>query len=58
MKYPKYEYITEDQLLYYEFVSEGAKGRIKKVVEFSRTTVEGVYNLAFGDLDEKNRTNR
>lgn len=52
MKYPKYDYSTEDQLLYYEFVSEGPKGRIRKVVEFSRTTVEGVYNLAFGDLDE------
>jgi hypothetical protein len=55
MKYPKYDYSTEDQLLYYEFVSEGPKGRIKKVVEFSKTTVEGVYNLAFGDLDETTR---
>ena len=52
MRYPKYDYSTEDQLLYYEFASEGLKGKIKKVVEFSRTTVEGVYNLAFGDLDE------
>ncbi|MDQ3192087.1 MAG: hypothetical protein M3Q58_10875 [Bacteroidota bacterium] len=52
MKYPKYEYSTEDQLFYYQFVSVGPKGNIKKVVEFSKTTVENVYNLAFGDYDE------
>lgn len=52
MKYPKYDYTTEDQLLLYEFVSEGPKGKVMKMVEYSKTSVEGVYNLAFGDLDQ------
>ena len=54
MNYPRYEYETEDSLLYYEFISEGPKGSIKKVVEYSKTSVENVYNLAFGDYDEEN----
>ena len=52
MKYSKYEYSTEDLLMYYEFISEGPKGKIKKLVEYSATTIENVYNLAFGDYDE------
>ena len=52
MKYSKYEYSTEDLLLYYEFTSQGPKGKIRKIVEYSATTVENVYNLAFGDYDE------
>lgn len=53
MRYPKYEYRAEDLMLFYEFVSEGPKGKIKKIVEYSSTSVENVYNLAFGDYDEK-----
>ena len=52
MKYPKYEYCSEDSLMYYEFISEGQKGKIKKFVEYSATSVEDVYNLAFGAYDE------
>jgi len=52
MKYPKYEYSSEEFLMYYEFISEGPKGRIKKLVEYSVTSIENVYNLAFGDYDE------
>jgi hypothetical protein len=52
MKFPKYSYSTEDQLLYYEFTSVGPKGNIKKIVEYSPTSIENVYNLAFGDYDE------
>lgn len=33
----------------FEFVSEGPKGLIPKIIEFQRTTNPGVYNLAFGD---------
>lgn len=51
MRFPKYEYSTEDQLLVFEFTSVGPKGEIKKVVEYTPTTIEGVYNLAFGDYD-------
>jgi hypothetical protein len=53
MKFPKYIYSTEDQLLYYEFTSEGPKGKIKKIVEYTPTSFENVYNLAFGDYDEE-----
>lgn len=53
MKYPKYSYTSEDQLLFYEFSSVGPKGKIKKVVEYSATTIENVYNLAFGDYNEQ-----
>ncbi|OQA95612.1 MAG: hypothetical protein BWY22_02106 [Bacteroidetes bacterium ADurb.Bin217] len=39
--------------MYYQFTSEGPKGNIKKIVEYSPTSFENVYNLAFGDYDEK-----
>ena len=52
MKYPKYQYRTEDRFLFYDFISEGQKGQIKKVVEYTRTSNENVYNLGFGDYDE------
>ena len=42
--------------MYFEFYSVGPKGQVKKVIELSETNVKDVYNLAFGDYDEK--TNR
>jgi hypothetical protein len=51
MKFPKYTYSAEEQLLIYEFTSVGLKGNIKKLVEYSPTSIENVYNLAFGDYD-------
>ncbi len=54
MKYEKYIYSSEDLMLYYEFTSVGPKGSIKKLVEYSATSVKNVYNLAFGDYDEAN----
>lgn len=53
MRYPKYDYSTEKQLHYFEFISEGPRGLVKKVIEFQETNVAGIYNLAFGDLDEQ-----
>jgi hypothetical protein len=47
-----YSYKTNPSFLDYEFVSEGPKGKIKKVVRFMMIG-EDVYNLAFGDLIEK-----
>jgi hypothetical protein len=52
MKYPRYEYSTEDQLFFFEFESVGIKGRIKKVVQYSEMSVKGFYNLGFGDFNE------
>jgi hypothetical protein len=36
----------------YEFLSEGPKGTVKKVVQYQALS-PGVYNLAFGDWDEE-----
>jgi hypothetical protein len=56
MNKPKYLYKSEEFLRIYEFTSEGPKGRIKKMVEFTETKTENVYNLAFGDFDEKTQS--
>jgi hypothetical protein len=53
LKKPRYQYKTEGQLEFFEFYSEGPKGIIKKVVEYQRTSNNNIYNLAFGDYDEK-----
>ena len=52
MNKPKYLYKTEDKFTIYEFISEGLKGRIKKMVEYTETATENVYNLGFGDYEE------
>ena len=36
----------------FEFVSEGTKGRIKKLVQYSKTPINDVYNLGFGDKNQ------
>lgn len=53
MNKSKYLYRSEPLLKLYEFTSEGPKGSIKKVVQFTYTGTENIYNLAFGDYDEK-----
>jgi hypothetical protein len=63
MNYPKYPIVVNDDLLTYEFYSEGLRGRIKKTVIY--TQIEGnLFNLGFGDwnedtqrLDDSSRTN-
>ncbi|WP_353196679.1 hypothetical protein [Parapedobacter defluvii] len=52
MKYPKYDYVAESQLMHFEFTSIGPKGEIKKIIEYSETSLANVFNLAFGDYDE------
>ena len=52
MKYPRYEYQTEDELHFFEFTSIGTQGNIKKIVQYSKVSVDNIYNLAFGDYDE------
>ena len=56
MDYPKYQYRSETSFSYYEFISEGPNGLIKKIVEFTETGTENVYNLGFADYDEKTKT--
>jgi len=55
MNKPKYLYKSEEFLKIYAFVSEGSKGRIKKMVQYTDTGTENVYNLAFGDYDEETK---
>lgn len=53
MKLPRYTLIkADDSFSVYEFVSEGPKGNIHKLVKFAETNIPGVFNLAFGDKDE------
>ena len=52
MNLEKYSVITDGDHSTYEFLSEGPKGTIKKVV-FYQKLEENIFNLAFGDWDEK-----
>ncbi len=52
MNSPKYLYKTEQKFTIYEFISEGPKGSIRKMVEYTETATKNVYNLGFGDYDE------
>jgi hypothetical protein len=51
MKLPKYQLKAEKSLMGFEFISEGPKGEIPKIVKYSETNLKGLYNLAFGDKD-------
>jgi hypothetical protein len=52
MNNPNYLYKSEKSLKIYEFISEGSKRTIHKMVEYSETGTENIYNLAFGDFNE------
>jgi hypothetical protein len=51
MKVPRYELKAEKSLMVFDFLSEGPKGRIPKLIKISETSLKGFYNLAFGDKD-------
>jgi hypothetical protein len=53
MKLPKYPLASSDSLMTFEFVSEGPKGLIHKLVRYQPTNLKDIYNLDFGD---KNHT--
>ena len=52
MNLPRYELKAEKSLMVFEFVSEGPKGQIPKLIKYSETNLKGLYNLAFGDKDQ------
>jgi hypothetical protein len=52
MKLPRYELKAEKSLMVFEFISEGPKGEISKLIKYSETNLKGLYNLAFGDKNE------
>lgn len=49
MKLDRYELKSDDQLTTFSFLSEGAKGKIEKLIQFSSVNQNNLYNLAFGD---------
>lgn len=51
MKLERYQLKTSNNIKVFEFVSEGPKGRIEKIIQFSETNLKGFYNLAFGDIN-------
>jgi len=51
MKLERYEIKAEKSLMIFEFVSEGPKGKIHKLVQFGETNLKDLFNLAFGDKD-------
>jgi hypothetical protein len=53
MKLPRYELVAEKSMMVFEFTSEGPNGLIPKLIKFSPTSLESVYNLAFGDKKDE-----
>ena len=50
MKLNRYEFKSGDKFLTYEFLSEGPKGKIQKLIQFSLVNQDtSFFNLAFGD---------
>jgi hypothetical protein len=47
----KYDLISGEHLTTFEFVSEGLKGKISKIIQFTPANYHNVYNLGFGDKD-------
>lgn len=52
VKQPKYHLTAEKELTIFQFISEGPKGNISKLIEFTETNLNGFFNLAFGDMDK------
>ena len=53
MKLARYEIKSDESKTTYKFLSEGPKGKIEKIIQFSLVNDEDLYNLAFGDKDPK-----
>lgn len=49
MRLERYPLEANDDLMSFQFVSEGPKGQIIKWVQFLKTDKPNFYNLAFGD---------
>lgn len=56
MNRPKYLYKSEEEFRVYSFYSEGIMGLVKKMVVFSYTGENDIYNLGFGDYNSETKT--
>ena len=45
----RYEIEAGTNLTTFEFLSEGTKGQILKIIQFQPMNIDNIYNLAFGD---------
>jgi hypothetical protein len=53
MKYEMYtELLVSNDYLVYEFLSIGPKGSIRKIIEFTRSEYDDIFNLGFGTKKE------
>lgn len=52
-----YEYKTDEGLMNFEFCSEGPKGKIKKIIQFTPYYTDGrtCFNLFLGDWNEEKK---
>lgn len=53
MQVEKYPVAVGKTSMVFEFTSEGVKGSIPKLVVYDKTHLHGLYNLGFGDKDDK-----
>jgi hypothetical protein len=53
MKLDRYELKAGRNLTTFEFLSEGRKGKIVKIIQFQPMNIENLYNLAFGDKNSE-----
>ncbi len=53
MNLERYQLKAEQTLMVFEFISEGPKGKIVKLVQFTETNLKGFYNLGFGDKNKE-----
>lgn len=51
MHLPRYTLKGDKSLMVFQFVSEGPKGKIPKLIKYSETNFKDMYNLGFGDMD-------
>ena len=51
MNYPTYLLHASENVKFFEFVSDGVKGKIQKVIAYTETQTVNMYNLGFGDKD-------
>jgi len=49
MKVEKYHLKSDKTFTYFEFISVGSNGAIRKMIEFQTTSSPSLFNLAFGD---------
>ena len=55
MKIEQYHLKSDKTFTYFEFISVGSNGAIRKMIEFQTTSSPNLFNLAFGDKNPATR---